>query len=493
MKGTLLYAGLIAVWLVSPARGQSSRSIPNFSAANLVLGDTDFRGGGGGGTSASELVNGLTGDVAIDPTTRKVFVADGLRVLRFASAAALTNGADAEAVFGQGSFTSFTTSSAPNEFRFGVVGIFVDVNGRLWVADINNRRVLRFDNASAAGNFPAAARVYGQQNFTTNSVGFDAKGMAGPTDVVVDSNDRLWVADANNNRVLRFDGISSKPSGASADAVLGQPTLNPAGAGPDGLSQSAMDIPYSLAISAAGTLFVADRDNNRILRFNNAAGLPNGAGASAVLGQVQFNTESTDVIATKLNLPSGISIAADDTLWVADRYNQRVLRFDDASTKGNGAAADGVLGQPNFFTNQQNNNSQGAFSQNSQGLLFPEYLFVDDARGELWVSDSQNKRVLRFGAGAVAPGDTIRPEVAVAKYPKKTKSGKVTIKGSASDNVAVARVQYRLGKGAPVTASGTNLWSFKAKLKSGPNKISIEATDGAGNVSLMKTIKITRE
>jgi sugar lactone lactonase YvrE len=429
----------------------------------------------------------------MDPTTRKVFVADGFRVLRFANADALANGKEAEVVFGQGNFTTATAPSTPNEFRFSALGITVDRNGRLWVADINNKRVLRFDNASNSGNFPAATRVYGQQNFTTNATGFDAKGMAGPTDVVVDLNDRLWVADASNNRVLRFDNISSKPSGASADAVLGQATLSTVGGGPEGLSQSTMDIPYSLAISATGTLFVADRDNNRILRFTNAAGLPNGANASAVLGQAQFNTETTDVIASKMNVPSGISISADDTLWVADRYNHRVLRFNGASTKGNGASADGVLGQPDFFSNQQNNNTQGAFSQNSQGFLFPEYLFVDDAKGGVWVSDSQNKRVLRFGGVSVPPKDTTKPNVTVAKFPKTTRLSNLKIKGSASDNRSVKRVQYRIGKGAPKTANGTTRWSFNAKLKKGENKITIYATDTTGNVSLSKIIKINRK
>lgn len=493
MKTTLLFPVLGALLSVGVSTGQSSKSIPNFAAANLVLGDTDFRGGGSGSTSAREFSGILTGDVAIDPATRKVFVADGFRVLRFKNADALANGSDAEAVFGQGNFTSTTAPSTPNEFRFSALGITVDHKGRLWVADINNKRVLRFDNASTSGNFPAAVRVYGQQNFTTNATAFDGKGLAGPTDVVVDANDRLWVADTSNNRVLRFDNITNKASGSSADGVLGQATLSTVGSGPSGLSQSALDAPYSLAISTAGTLFVADRDNNRVLRFTNAAGLANGANATAVLGQAGFDTDSTDVIASKLNKPSGISIAADDTLWVADRYNQRVLRFNDASTKGNGASADGVLGQPDFFSDTQNNNNQGAFSQNSQGFLFPEHLLVDSAKGGVWVSDSQNRRVLRFGGVTAPPKDTTKPKVKVGKFPSTTTSGKVKIKGTASDNVGVKRVQYRIGNAALKNASGTRNWSFETKLKKGENRITIHATDAAGNTSVKTTIKIKRK
>lgn len=420
-------------------------------------------------------------------------MADGFRVLRFKNADALANGSDAEAVFGQGNFTSTTVPSTLNEFRFSALGINVDHKGRLWIADVNNKRVLRFDNASTSGNFPAAARVYGQQNFTTNTAGYDGKGLAGPTDVLVDANDRLWVADADNNRVLRFDNITNKPSGSSADAVLGQTTLSTVGNGPEGLSQSTMDAPYSLALSATGTLFVADRDNNRILRFTNAAGLGNGANATAVLGQAGFDTESTDVLASKLYKPSGISISADDSLWVADRYNHRVLRFNNASTKANGSSADGVLGQPDFFSDKQNNNTQGAFSQNSQGFLFPEHLFVDSSKGGVWVSDSQNRRVLRFGGVVAPPKDTTKPKIKIAKFPTTTKAGKLKIKGTASDNVGVKRVQYRIGNAALKNATGTGKWSFDAKLKKGVNKITIHATDAAGNTSVKTTITIKRK
>ncbi|RYD19873.1 MAG: hypothetical protein EOP88_17270 [Verrucomicrobiaceae bacterium] len=493
MKTILLFPVLATVLSAGVASAQSSKTIPNFASANLVLGDTDFRGGGSGATSAKEFSSVLTGDVAIDPATRKVFVADGFRVLRFKNADALTSGSNAEAVFGQGNFTSTTVPSTINEFRFSALGINVDHKGRLWIADINNNRVLRFDNASTSGNFPAATRVYGQQNFTTDDAGHDGRGLAGPADVVVDSNDRLWVADADNNRVLRFDNISNKPNGASADAVLGQATLSTVGNGPDGLSQSALDTPYSLAISTTGTLFVSDRDNNRVLRFTNAASLGNGANATAVLGQAGFDTESTDVLASKLNKPSGISISTDDILWVADRYNHRVLRFNSASTKANGASADGVLGQPDFFSDKQNNNTQGAFSQNSQGFLFPEHLLVDSVKGGVWISDSQNKRVLRFGGVTAPPKDTTKPKVKVAKVPGTTTSAKVKIKGTATDNVGVKRVQYGIGNAAAKNASGTTKWSFEAKLKKGVNKITVYATDAAGNTSVKSTVTIKRK
>jgi len=46
--------------------------------------------------------------------------------------------------------------------------------------------------------------------------------------------------------------------------------------------------------------------------------------------------------------PYNVLVAPDGTLWVSDFSNYRVLGFLNAATKGNGGAADIVLGQANF-------------------------------------------------------------------------------------------------------------------------------------------------
>jgi hypothetical protein len=78
--------------------GEAFARVPN--KATLVLGQLDFTSGNAGTTSASmDFVE----SIAVDPTTGKVFVAerDNSRVLRFASYASLSNGAAAEAVLGR--------------------------------------------------------------------------------------------------------------------------------------------------------------------------------------------------------------------------------------------------------------------------------------------------------------------------------------------------------------------------------------------------------
>ncbi len=83
-----------------------------------------------------------TGDpsgIAVDPVSGKVFVSitGQHRILRFASSAAVANGANAEAVIGQTNYTSDTSGISASTFN-RPQGIDIDSAGRLWVADYQN-------------------------------------------------------------------------------------------------------------------------------------------------------------------------------------------------------------------------------------------------------------------------------------------------------------------------------------------------------------------
>ena len=473
-----LLAGLT---LVSFANG---KTVPNHAAANFVLGQSGF--------ITDALATTQTGlrsprAVVVDPTTRKVFVADSgnNRVLRYASADSLANGAAAEAVLGQATFTTsaFPDPATAQSMNFPSA-LFFDPQGRLWVADNNNNRVLMFAGAIGIASGSAATHVYGQPSFTTRNSAVTATGMDNPAGIWVDANDRLWVADSSNNRVLRFDGITGKADGAAADGVLGQPnfTTSASGNGAAQLSEA-----MGVAVSPSGALFVASTENNRVLRFDNAAAMVNGTNASAILGQPDFTTTTSGSSAVKMTRPSGLTVAADDSLWVCDTFSQRVLRFNLASTRLSGAAANGVVGQPDF--------TSGGFTSNtSQGLSSPSFSPFVDATDSLWVADFGNNRVLRFPAlDDVVPDVTAPLLTRIGKTPKATASKFVKIKGRASDASGIRNVRYRVNKSPFTLATGKTSWSFRANLKKGKNTITIVATDNNGNPSVSRMIKITRK
>jgi sugar lactone lactonase YvrE len=391
LRGFRFARTLVTIFVImmaaSPARAYFVPS--NDQAAALELGQPNFTTNSPG-TQKNRMRE--PGAVAVDPKTHKVFVADSYnnRVLRFASLLSLANGADAEAVLGQANFTSKVAAKGQGGMNLPY-GVVVDSGGRLWVVDVGNNRVLRFDNASSVGSGAKANGVLGQPDFTTTMGMTSQSGMVEPIGVSVDSAGRLWVADTYNNRILRFDHAASKANGANADGVLGQSDFTSNGAD---ASQSGVHGPYALFADAGGRLWVADTFNNRVLRFDHAAAKSNGANADAVLGQVNYTGSSASVTKNGMNDPLGVALDnASGRLYVSDSGASRVLDFNGAANLANGANASYVLGQISFTGS--GGNFGGTVSSSS--LFTPYMLFFDQTTKVLWVPDYNNERVLMYG------------------------------------------------------------------------------------------------
>jgi sugar lactone lactonase YvrE len=373
----------LLLMLTTPALAAFTPS--NGQSASLVLGQPNFT------SNTSHLTqSGMDGPsgVAVDPISHKVFVADYLnsRVLRFVSVYALTNGAAAEAVFGQPNFTSGTPRTTQNGMHYPN-GVFVDIGGRLWVADNGNNRILRFDHASTLSSGANANGVLGQPTFTSNASATNQHSLKNPAGVFVDTGGRLWVTDTSNHRVLRYNNAAAKANGANADGVLGQPNFT---SNAIATTQNGMSILYSVFVDSGGRLWVADAFNHRILRFDNAASKANGANADGVLGQPNFTSSGLATTQSGMHWPEGVTVDnATGRLYVADYSNQRILVFNSAAGLANGANASYVLGQKNFSTNTN--------GSSATTLYYPNRVFYDQAVKVLLASDSYNNRVLMYG------------------------------------------------------------------------------------------------
>jgi DNA-binding beta-propeller fold protein YncE/predicted esterase len=315
----------------------------NNMPANGVLGQANFTSNLPGTTSSA--LNSPSG-VAVDPTTGKLFVVDRYnnRVLRWSSSAKMTNGSAAEAVLGQPDFNTVSSGTVSSKFN-DPLRAFVDSAGRLWVSDYLNNRVLRFDNASFSANGPSADAVLGQPDFTTISGSTTANKMKGPVGVFVDRTGRLWVTDRLNHRLLRFDNASSKTNGAAADGVLGQSDFV---TGTSGLSAAKMNRPMGVFADASDHLWVCEDDNNRVSRFDSASSKPNGANADGVLGQPDFTTNLRSLSRNGVGNVRGVYGDATGRLYLVDESSNRILVFNHAAERPNGAFADYVFGQADF-------------------------------------------------------------------------------------------------------------------------------------------------
>jgi DNA-binding beta-propeller fold protein YncE len=268
------------------------------------------------------------------------------------------------------------------------MGLTVDRAGRLWVVDRENNRVLRFDNAASKPSGAAADGVLGQPDFVSSAADNTQGGMSYPTSVAADAAGRLWVADGRNDLIMRFDNAAGKPNGAAADGVLYGGNANDAWT---------FARPYGICVDAAGRLWVADTNNNRVVWFDNPASKPAAAVPDGVLGQPNFRSNEQQTSAEGMLGPLGLIANASGRLFVADGGNNRVLWFDNAADKPNGAPADGVWGQPDFTSRTAD------ISGDSFDLPFALAL---DLGGQLWLADASNNRVLLFD-----PALTIMPRV----------------------------------------------------------------------------------
>ena len=308
--------------------------------------------------------------------------------------AQFTNGQAAIAAWGQ---TSLNTST----FGTSATTLFIPqsvardpLTGKVFVSDTQNHRVLRFASVAALVAGTAAEAVLGQPTFTSNTPTTanapTATGMRNPYGLAVGAASTLYVGDAGNFRVLRFNGAATLPNGAAASGVLGQPNFTTA---VNITSATGLSFAHGLFMTSAGRLYVADILNHRVVAYDNAGSKPNGGAADLVLGQPNFTANTAATTAAGMNRPYDVAVSPSGDLYVAEQGNHRVTRFANASALVSGTSATGVLGQPGFATN--------ALATTATGLNEPSGLAFDGS-GQLYVADYGNNRVLVFNAATTA-------------------------------------------------------------------------------------------
>ncbi len=200
--------------------------------------------------------------------------------------------------------------------------------------------------------------------------------------------DRLYVADAGNRRILVWRSLPERTA-QPADFVLGQPDAKSRSDNGGGEATAcSLRWPHALTI-VEGCLAVADAGNNRVLVWD---GLPDETNAAArvVIGQRDFtSTEHNRAVylptAASLNMPYALS-AADDGLLVADTANSRLLFYPSPLASDMNATR--LTGQHHFGLKGDNKNRLPV----RDSLCWPYGVQVMHDRAV--ISDTGNHRVL---------------------------------------------------------------------------------------------------
>jgi uncharacterized protein (TIGR03437 family) len=373
----------------------------------------------------------FTGGLAFD-RSGNLWVTDARnnRILRYPASAlgdSPANGPAADTVLGQ---TSFTTLAATNwndplnrlskSVMLQPSSITFDPAGRLYVGD-NAGRVLVYAPPFATGM--AAARLLG---IAVNVQGQPPRPpineiVIARADGIFANASGVFVADTLLNRILRYDPFETWPEETPANpspaarGVFGQVDFNAgrANRGAREPSETAIFSPSAMA-GAGSDIFLCDTSNHRVITLPATSTVTGLGPATRVLGQTAFNFRGVNLVegkelwlaAASVSVPNatpvvpGAGIVVDKNsspprLYIADTYNNRVLGFSNAFKVRPGDSADLVIGQPSLSSTAVNFPNNDSEQPSDSGLNAPIGVALDD-RGDLYVADAGNGRVLRF-------------------------------------------------------------------------------------------------
>jgi sugar lactone lactonase YvrE len=274
--------------------------------------------------------------------------------------------------------------AATSAMLFGPIGLAVDSNGNLLIADTSNSRIRKVSGGIIT---TVAGGGTGGDGLPATQVQ-----LFSPCDVKVDAAGNLYISESCisasggsggggssgsgggvSNRVLRLDaatGILRTIAGGITAGFSGD-------GGPPG-SASQLNTPGGLAIDGSGTLYIADSGNNRVRRIDGSTGIITTVAGNGVAA---FAGDGGSATAASLNNPTAVAVDAAGTLYIADAGNSRIRRVD----AGTGVITT-LAGTGNTTYNGDGTPAAGA------NLGFPTALQVNGA-GNLLLTDSLDDRV----------------------------------------------------------------------------------------------------
>jgi tripartite motif-containing protein 71 len=271
-----------------------------------------------------------------------------------------------------------------------------------------------------------------------------------PDGLAVDTGGSVWVADRDNNRIQKFSWQGKvEPFPPFERTHL---TSAP----------GHFNLPYGVAVNGLGELYVADTHNHRIQWFTPQGKLIKTWGGHGK-APGQFDT------------PRGLTVDVFGNVWVADHTNQRVQKFSYDGKLLGVFGANGGDGTPG----------------SGPGQFFEPRGMSSDAEGNIYVAEMVNHRVqvlrndgsfLRmWGKGGTGGYDQVGSAYGEFRLPYQTAvDGRGLVWVTDTDN---ERVQVFTREGQFVRAFGAN--NADGSAGSGPGEFQKPygaATDCAGNV-----------
>ncbi len=407
------------------------------------LGTAGFAGDGGQATSAQ--LNRPRG-VAVDAQGNVYVANESAHRVRKVSGGIISTvaGTGVAGYSGDGGQATSAQLSGP-------VGVAVDGQGNLYIADRDNARIRKV----SAGIISTVAGT-GVAGYSGDGGQATSAQLNNPYGIAVDAQGNLYIADLGNNRVRKVTtaGVISTVAGTGVAGYSGD----------GGQATSAqLKTPIAVAVDAQGSLYIADYGNYRVRKVTTAGVISTVAG-TGVAGSSGDGGQATSA---QLNSPAGIAVGAAGTLYMADWANNRIRAVS-------GGIITTIAGSTAGFA------GDGGAASSAQ-LNSPFDLAVD-SRGSLYVSDTLNQRLRKIENKPPTASFTLSPESGTAPLT-------VSVDGSASADPDGKIIAYTWEFGDGGTANSAK--ASHTYTAAGTLTATLTVTDDSGaSASMSKTITV---
>src|SRR2546426_293188 len=203
-------------------------------------------------------------------------------------------------------------------FGLGLVAILTNAGGvagiattphvlQILVTDLHSHRIARINGMAGTG-----WTTFGMHGRGVNQ--FDA-----PEGIAVTAAGQIFVVDSGNDRIVRINDMTGG-AGWTTFGTRGRGVRTSYGYGSTEVNH--FFTPRGIAVTAAGQIFVADADVDRIVRIHDMTGA----------GWTTFGTGGHGV--SQFAAPWGIAVSAAGQIFVTDVGNHRIVRINDMTGTG---------------------------------------------------------------------------------------------------------------------------------------------------------------
>jgi hypothetical protein len=253
---------------------------------------------------------------------------------------------------------------------YSPAGLAVDASGNVYIADSNNDRIRKY--------VPGTGLIFTVAGSGIGTFGGDG-GLATagqiyhPQGVSVDGSGNLYIADSYNHRVRK---VSPPTTTLVLSTVAGTGTPGYNG---DGVATNIqLNYPQGTTVDAAGNVYIADTNNQRIRKVAAATGIISTYAGTGVAG---FSGEAGPATSARIYGPTGMAADAAGNIYFADTNNHRIRKITAATgiiTTVAGSGTPGYLGEGIAATAAQLWNPTGV---------------AVDGNGNIYIADENNHRI----------------------------------------------------------------------------------------------------